>query len=272
MTVFAVPKLSLASPSPSAEENASTTGTADDLDSVGDRSSTAGETAADDSAPNEQPAQERPDASDSAEGPEPGPVADVENDADTKSSDAESEVSNAAPIRPPRVDGAYLGGVVSTAATFARVNDWETSGAFIGPGGSVRVGEAVFPWMTIGIQAGGRAGFKGAQRVYQGGVVVELGFLPVPKYPLSILAGFGVGGGAVHEQDVEGRAGFGGALFKGGVRYDLFPGAAKRRPKRGGGFSLGPELSWVGFTPAAKGRPMSNSIVLGLWLGYYFGS
>ena len=141
------------------------------------------------------------------------------------------------------------------------------------PNPSIRIGEVVFPWMSIGVHAGGRAGWSRNQIVAQGAVLVELGFLPVPhKLPLSLLVGFGAGGGAVHEQGVADRSGFGGAAFKGAIRYDLFPGADIRRPNRGGGFSLGPELGWMGFTPAAAGRPMSNTIYLGLWLGYYFGS
>mgnify|MGYP002140834198 CR=1 FL=1 len=35
---------------------------------------------------------------------------------------------------------------------------------------------------------------------------------------------------------------------------------------------LGPELGWLGFTPAAAGRPMSNTIYIGLFMGFYFGS
>ncbi len=31
-------------------------------------------------------------------------------------------------------------------------------------------------------------------------------------------------------------------------------------------------LARLGFTPAAKGRPMSNTIYLGLFMGFYFGS
>lgn len=233
-------------------------------DQVDDRVNDQVDTQAPASDPNAQPQPES-----EIEGPEPEAPEKV---ACCIPDDEVPEPTTVETVSPPRVDGAYLGAVLGGGATFVRVNDRETPGAFLGGGGALRVGEAVLPWMTIGLQVGGRAGFKGAQRVYQGGVLVELGFLPVPKYPLSLLAGFGVGGGAVHEQDIEGRAGFGGAMFKAGARYDLFPGVAKRRPNRGGGFSLGPEISWVGFTPAAKGRPMSNTIVLGLWLGYYFGS
>ncbi|MCA9661146.1 MAG: hypothetical protein KC486_22585, partial [Myxococcales bacterium] len=83
---------------------------------------------------------------------------------------------------------------------------------------------------------------------------------------------FGVGGGAVREDGVEGRSGFGGAAFKAAARYEFFPLAKRLRPRRGGGFGLGPELGWIGFTPAAAGRPMSNTLYLGLATTYYFGS
>ncbi len=213
------------------------------------------------------PAETRP------EGPvDDAPAADAEEPADEP--EADDAVDEAvAPVKPPRVDGAYIGAVVGGGLTFTRVNDLDTPAPFVGPGGFVRIGEVVFPWMSIGVQAGGRAGWINNQRVAQGAVLVELGFLPAPKkLPLSLLVGFGAGGGAVNEEGVEDRSGFGGAAFKGAVRYDLFPGADLRRPNRGGGFSIGPELGWIGYTPAAAGRPMSNTVYLGLWIGYYFGS
>jgi hypothetical protein len=94
----------------------------------------------------------------------------------------------------------------------------------------------------------------------------------VPKRPLSLHVGFGIGGGAIREDGVEGRKGYGGAAFKAAVRYEFFPLAKSFRPKRGGGFGLGPEVGWLGFTPAAAGRPMSNTVYLGLTTTYYFGS
>ena len=58
----------------------------------------------------------------------------------------------------------------------------------------------------------------------------------------------------------------GGAFY-----YEFFPQAERKRPKRPGGWVVGPELGWRGFTPAAKGRPMSNTLLLGIWFGYYWG-
>ena len=106
----------------------------------------------------------------------------------------------------------------------------------------------------------------------EGAFLVDFGFYPTKKAPLSLRAGFGAGGGAVREAGREKRSGFGGAVFTAAVRYEFFPFAAKKRKNRGGGFSLGPELGWIGFLPAAKGRPMSNTVYLGLFVGFYFGS
>jgi hypothetical protein len=39
----------------------------------------------------------------------------------------------------------------------------------------------------------------------------------------------------------------------------------------GSGVALAFEIGWRGFTPAAKGRPMSNTNLLGVWFGYYWG-
>ena len=61
------------------------------------------------------------------------------------------------------------------------------------------------------------------------------------------------------------------ALNLTGERYEFFPQAERKRPKRPGGWVVGPELGWRGFTPAAPGRPMSNTVFLGLWFGYYWG-
>jgi hypothetical protein len=177
--------------------------------------------------------------------------------------------------RPPRVDGPYIGGTIAGGPSFARVNGFPTPDPFGGGTASLRFGEAVFRWMTIGLQVTGSWAYRFAdprQRLLQGAALVDIGFLPVPRIPLSLRVGFGAGGGAVREAGVTARSGFGGAVFTAAVRYEVFPLAERKRPRRGGGFSVGPELGWIGFTPAAKGRPMSNTVYLGLYLGFAFGS
>ena len=202
---------------------------------------------------------------------EPGAESASEPGAESASEPA-GEAVTAPAVRPPRVDGPYVGGMAYAPATFVRVRDLDTAGLFPGFGGSVRAGEAVLRWLTIGVEITGSLAYRGDQRLGQGALLVEFGLLPAPRLPLSLRAGFGVGGGAVRERGVPGRSGFGGAVFKAAARYDLFPWAARRRPRRGGGFGLGPEIGWIGFTPAAAGRPMSNTIYVGLGAGFYFGS
>lgn len=185
--------------------------------------------------------------------------------------------ARAAPATPPRVDGPYVGATAFGTLGFTRVRDLDTPGPFGGFGGTARVGDAVLPWMTIGLQLLGGLGYgdspEGAgQRVGQAAFGGELGFLPLRKHPLSIRVGFAIGGGAVREDGTSGRSGFGGAVFTGSVRYEFFPGAAVRRPNRGGGFGLGPELGWIGATPADRGGPMANTIYTGLAMTFYFGS
>ena len=177
--------------------------------------------------------------------------------------------------KPPRVDGPYIGAMFGGGGSFARVNNFETPDPMPGGSMALRFGQAIYPWMTIGLAISGtlaRRFAEPSQRLLQGAVLVDLGFLPVPRIPLSLHVGFGAGGGAVRETGRSARSGFGGAVFTGAVRYEIFPLAARKRPRRGGGFSLGPELGWLGFTPAAKGRPMSNTIYVGLFMGFYFGS
>ena len=129
--------------------------------------------------------------------------------------------------------------------------------------------------MSVGVEIAGNWAYRFAdprQRQISGAFLVDFGFYPAPKIPLSLRAGFGAGGGAVREQGRPKRSGFGGAVFTAAIRYEIFPLAAKRRPKRGGGFALGPELGWIGYMPAAKGRPMEQTVYLGLFMGFYFGS
>ncbi|MCA9687310.1 MAG: hypothetical protein KC457_34435, partial [Myxococcales bacterium] len=175
-------------------------------------------------------------------------------------------------LLPPRVDGPYVGAVFFGNASFVSVLNLDTPAPFVGGGAHIQAGDAVFPWMSIGVAVGGQAGVAGNQRLAGGSLLVEFGFLPIPRRPLSIRAGFGFGGGTVQEAGVTGRSGYGGAMFKGSLRYDFFPLAAKKRPDRGGGWSLGPEIGWLGATPAAKGQPFVNTIIFGLSTAMYFGS
>lgn len=180
------------------------------------------------------------------------------------------------PPVPPRLDGVYLGFALYGTATLARVNDLETPGPFPGGGGRIRVGQMVLPWLGLGISVGGVFGTRtqdGArQQLWLAEFMVDGTFIPVPRVPVSIRTSFGFGGGAVREADVSARSGYGGAVFGAGVRYELFPGVKRYRPTKAGGFGLGPEIGWIGATPAAAGRPMANVIYLGLSGNFYFGT
>jgi hypothetical protein len=176
------------------------------------------------------------------------------------------------PIQPPRFDGPYLGVLAMGTVNFASVNNVDASAPLFGAGGFVQAGDAVFPWMSIGIAVGGQAAWVRNQQMFEGALLVEFGFVPAKRYPLSIRTGFGFGGGAVTQAGVVKRGGYGGALFKGSLRYEFFPLAATKRPDRGGGWAIGPELGWLGATPAGKGQPFVNTILLGLSTSFYFGS
>jgi hypothetical protein len=191
---------------------------------------------------------------------------------------APSDEGETAPIpsTPPRVDGPWIGVVGHGALAFTRVDNLATPGAFGGFGGALRGGQMVLPWFGLGLQVGGavavRSEAQARQRAWMGTLLVDLQFVPIPKIPLSLRTSFGFGGGAVREAGVLDREGFGGAMFSGAIRYELFPGVTRYRPDRGGGFGLGPELGWVGATPAAAGRPLANFVYLGLSGNFYFGS
>lgn len=191
--------------------------------------------------------------------------------------DGDTATETVAPARkPPRIDGPYLGLVPYGGIALTRVNDLQTGGPFGVGGGYLRFGQMVLPWLGLGLQAGGNGGARSEdgvrQTLGQGALLVDFTFVPSPKrvWGLSLRASFGFGGGAVM-QPGRARSGFGGAFFGAGIRYEFFPGAAKYRPTKGGGFGLGPELAWLGATPAARGRPMANSIYLGVAMTWYFG-
>lgn len=227
----------------------------------------------------EPEAEEAPETKvDEAEAEEPE-VDDAEvevEEADEAAGDDDSPEAEAAP-KPPRIDGPYLGAVMFGGLGLLRLNNLDTDGPFVAMGGTVSVGQMVFPWLGLGLHGGGGGGVRsqdGArQRLGQGHIGMEFRFVPLPqRLPLSLAASFGFGGGAVRQAGVDGRSGFGGAQFGVSARYEWFPGAHRYRATRGGGLGLGPQVGWTGFTPAAKGRPMSNVFYVGLATTFYFGS
>lgn len=179
--------------------------------------------------------------------------------------------------RPPRLSGPYLGLSLMGTVTAARVNSFGTESPFAGGGGFLRFGQFVLPWLGIGLSLGGTGGSASEedarQGLGQGALLVDFEFVPAPTrvQGLSLRTSFGFGGGAVTEEGIDARSGYGGAVFGAGARYTFFPGAKRYRPTKAGGFGIGPELGWIGFTPAAKGRPMSNSFYVGASLAFYFG-
>lgn len=180
---------------------------------------------------------------------------------------------NATPQKPPRISGTYLGMTIWPALSWAFSPNLEIdqSAVLPGGGGAFRLGQAVFPWMTIGIDASGGFYFNENTFFTKGGLLIELGFYPVPRYPFSIRGGFGFGAGLIIDDRADEFGGVGGPRFMGSLRYEFFPQAERKRPKRPGGWVVGPELGWRGFTPANQGRPMSNTLLLGVWFGYYWG-
>ncbi|MCA9709726.1 MAG: hypothetical protein KDK70_28060 [Myxococcales bacterium] len=241
---------------------------------------TAGSPAADAAAPGDGEATATKPATKPAtkrEAPGPSPAEPGETAAAESTAKAEPAAASGPAPSPPRIDGTYLGTTLFTGLGFVRVNDLPTDGAFAAFGATASIGQMVFPWLGLALHGGGGGGVRSEQsarqRLGEGYLGIQLKFVPAPKrLPLSLHTGFGFGGGAVRQAGVTNRAGFGGAQFGASVRYELFPWAKRRRPYRGGGFGLGPELGWLGFTPAAAGRPMSNVVYLALAMTFYFGS
>ena len=179
--------------------------------------------------------------------------------------------------KPPRLSGPYLGLSLVGTLTGARVNRFGTDRPFAGGGGLLRFGQFVLPWFGVGLSVGGTGGVasdQGArQALGQGALLVDFEVVHAPQrvQGLSLRTSFGFGGGAATEEGVTARSGYGGAVFAAGVRYAFFPGVKRYRPTKAGGFGIGPELGWLGFTPAAAGRPMSNTFYAGVSMAFYFG-
>ncbi len=202
-----------------------------------------------------------------------GPAPDETSEADPAGPAAEVDAGAQAEMpRPPRVDGPFLGGMVSGTMSFPRVLDLDTPDPLTGFHIMIRTGQEVLPWLTLGIEGGGGVAYVGDQNLRHGGFLVEAGFLPVPRIPFSIRTGFGFGAGYVRDTAVPNkRFGYGGAMFKGGIRYEFFPVANRKRLTRGGGWAIGPELAWLGNTPTQPDGPMNHTILLGLHTAFYWG-
>ncbi|TPV95019.1 MAG: hypothetical protein B7733_11635 [Myxococcales bacterium FL481] len=181
------------------------------------------------------------------------------------------ETARTASIRPPRLDGTYLGGTVAAAGSLVRVDGLNTDNPFVGNNIEIQVGQTVYRWLALGFSLSSSGGVAPEQTNRMFGLRVDLTAVPMPRRNLSVRAGFGFGAGAVRNEGISGRFGYGGASFHGAVRYTFFPWADKKRPRRGGGLGLAPELGWIGQTPTETGGPMSNTIVLGLATMFYFG-
>jgi hypothetical protein len=211
-------------------------------------------------------------------GDEPQPVEGPAAPEPSEQAPSELEPSEQAPLQPrrertPRISGTYLGMTIWPAVSWAFSPNVpvDQSAPLAGGGGAMRLGQAVFPWMTIGLDASGGFYWNRDRFFTKGGLLIELGFYPVPRFPFSIRGGFGFGAGLILDDRTDEKGGVGGPRFMGSVRYEFFPGAERKRPNKPGGWVLGPELGWRGFTPAGKDKPMSNTILLGLWFGYYWG-
>lgn len=230
-----------------------------------------------DSPADPEPSPDPSEGAEPSESPDPSEGAEPSVASDPPVDDPQTEAP-AQDRKPPRIAGPYIGLGFTGGLSFARVNQFSTDTPFAGAGGYLRFGQMVLPWFGVGLQIGGQGGSAsedGArQQLGQGALLVDFNVVPAPQRVrgLSLRGSFGFGGGAVNEEGIPDRAGYGGAVFGLGARYEFFPGAHRYRATKAGGFGIGPELAWLGFTPAAKGRPMSNTLWLGLSATFYFGN
>ncbi|MEE9384138.1 MAG: hypothetical protein V3V08_12070 [Nannocystaceae bacterium] len=174
-------------------------------------------------------------------------------------------------IQPPRIDGTHIGGTAGIGATVAGVSDLDTPAVFVGRAGGFSIGQTVLPWLGLGFHVSAGGGESGKQRLRFGGLRVDVDLKPLPTRNMLVKFGFGFGAGAVREDHIDGRFGFGGTQLHAAFRYEFFPWASRRRSQRGGGLALGPELGWIGHPPTSLGGPTANSLYLSLASTFYFG-
>lgn len=184
---------------------------------------------------------------------------------------AAEQTSTSVKISPPRVDGAYINLTSFGSASFARLIDFRAQSPFGTGGLLLRAGQTVYSWMSLGLTFSGQLGANASQQLRLFALLAEFDFYPIPQRAFSIRIGAGAGGGRATESGREDEPGLFGAAFMAALRYEWFPGADRRRPMRGGGFAIGPELGWLGFTPAGSGQSMVQGVYLGLSIGPYFG-
>jgi hypothetical protein len=168
--------------------------------------------------------------------------------------------------------GWFIGGGGGLVVGIGRDEDGESTGTFIGSGGYLRFGEEVFERFTLGLMFYGAGGSGGGDEPYStgfGGFFLQATIRPFEVVdPLLILLSTGIGGGSI-TADTEGEGpegAVGGALYQVGLAYEF-----ELSRNSGGGWRLGPALTWTLVPPVGDNDTLISNIVVGVESTWYAG-
>jgi hypothetical protein len=174
-------------------------------------------------------------------------------------------VLGASELEPPRArQGYYLS--LGAHGAWARAVDSEEGvrAALLGPGGALRVGQALASWFDLGIGFGLSGVFDDDYRVLLGHVSIEAQLRPLDHGFVRLGVGMGFADVTRRRKGIEPLLGRYGEAWRVGVGWDFFPG----HQGGSGGLSLTP-VAWFEAGPGAEFHTLAAGIGLEIawWTG-----
>ena len=183
---------------------------------------------------------------------------------------------------PARIAGTYVGGALTTTVTATRLELRVRAPAvwLLHERGrrQRRLPVDVHRLLPRGRQRLRRIGWRPPQE-HDRGLLADIAFYPKPNVPLSLRVGFGAGFGRVEERESSALAPgaapdsqvFGGAPFREPCGTPSFPAPIDADPGATAGSRSA--LRYPGsVTPPLNEVSMANTVLLGLWTGFFLGN
>ncbi|MCK9463317.1 MAG: hypothetical protein M0R80_27165 [Proteobacteria bacterium] len=147
-------------------------------------------------------------------------------------------------LEPPKPRQGYyfsLGAVGSIAGHDVVDRGW--MGPWPGVGGELRVGQAILPWLDLGISAAVVGTFEERWTAVHGRLSIEAQIRPVAPLAIRLYGGFGVTDPYRRAHGAEKLIGRVGGTYGVAVGWDFFP---AHDPRRSGGFAVTPFVWFEG--------------------------
>lgn len=190
-------------------------------------------------------------------------------------------------VEVPRVEGPYIGVSIPMYAGWTHVRESQLEYEYLedppskdrytlGGGFVLRYGQTLTRRFGLGFTLGFMRGtdLTESTRMGHGEVSMEFFLKPVLRrkwQQWTVHASLGGGFGRSRLDTEYPELILAGTLLSVFTRYAFFPGIDRRRPHRAGGFCLGPEIGVAAFLPGAWTKNSHAEILLGLWVGHFFG-